>query len=95
MADLVNRDILKTLVPPSALNAENFQELAGKTYVEEVAAGKAIFKQGDVDKKSVYVLEGEIALTSSDGRATLVKSGTDTAKHPIGNFQPRKHTALA
>jgi len=95
MADLVNRDILKTLVPPSALNAENFQELAGKTYVEEVAAGKAIFKQGDVDKKSVYVLEGEIALTSSDGRATLVKSGTDVAKHPVGNFQPRKHTALA
>ena len=95
MAELVNRDILKTLVPPSALNAENFQELAGKTYVEEVSAGKAIFKQGDVDKQSVYVLEGEVALTSSDGRATSVKSGTDTAKHPIGNFQPRKHNAIA
>jgi CRP-like cAMP-binding protein len=95
MAALVDRDLLKTLVPPSALNAENFQELAGKTYVEEVAAGKAIFKQGDVDKQSVYVLEGEVAMTSSDGRATTVKSGTDTAKHPVGNFQPRKHTAIA
>ncbi|NIN36286.1 MAG: cyclic nucleotide-binding protein, partial [Gammaproteobacteria bacterium] len=82
-----DRDLLKTLVPPNALNAENFQELAGKTYVEEVAAGKAIFKQGDVDKQSVYVLEGEVAMTSSDGRATSVKSGSPTAKHPIGNFQ--------
>jgi len=68
--------------------------LAGKTFVEDIAAGKSVFKQGDVDKKSVYVLEGEIAMTSNDGRATTIRSGTDTAKHPVGNFQPRKHTAI-
>ena len=43
MSDLVDKTILKTFVPPSALNAENFQELAGKTFVEDIAAGKAIF----------------------------------------------------
>lgn len=95
MAELVNKDLLKTLIPPNALNADNFQELAGKTYIEEVGAGKAIFKQGDVDKQSVYVLEGEVTITSSDGRVSSIKAGTDTARHPIGNFQPRKHTAIA
>ena len=94
MPELVDKSLLKKLVPPSALNEENFQELAGKTFVEEIPAGKSVFKQGDVDKKAVYVLEGEIAMTSNDGRATTIRSGTDTAKHPVGNFQPRKHTAI-
>ena len=61
-ANLVDKSLLKSFVPPSALNAENFQELAGKTFVEEVAAGKTIFKAGDVDRKTVYLLEGEIAI---------------------------------
>ena len=95
MADLVDKALLKGLVPPSALNAENFQELASKTFVEMVPAGKTIFKQGDTDKQKVYVLEGEAALTSSTGEASLVKSGTPAAKHPIANHQPRKHTAIA
>lgn len=95
MAELVDKAVLKTLVPPSALNAENFQELAGKTYVEVVPPGKAIFKKGDVDKKKVYLLEGELSLTSDSGEASIVKSGTPAAKHPLGNQVPRKHTAVA
>ena len=94
MAELVDKALLKTLVPPSALNAENFQELAGKTYVETVPAGKTIFKQGDVDKQKVYLLEGEVTLTG-EGSASVVKSGTPAAKHPLGNHLPRKQNAIA
>ena len=93
MADLVDQTILKSLVPPSALNSENFQELAGKTYVESLPAGKVIFKQGDNDKKNVYLLEGEVIITSATGQPMVVKSGTPAAKHPLANQQPRKHTA--
>ncbi|HSR62099.1 MAG TPA: cyclic nucleotide-binding domain-containing protein [Gammaproteobacteria bacterium] len=95
MAELVDKAILKTLVPPSALNAENFQELAGKTYVEVIPAGKPIFKQGDTDKQAIYVLEGEVTLTSDSGEQTTVAAGTPEAKHPLANQQPRKHTATA
>ncbi|HKK15093.1 MAG TPA: cyclic nucleotide-binding domain-containing protein [Gammaproteobacteria bacterium] len=95
MADLVDKATLKTLVPPSALNAENFQELAGKTYVEVVPPRKAIFKQGDVDKKKVYLLEGEVTLTNDSGQKSTIKAGTPAAKHPLGNQLPRKHTAIA
>lgn len=95
MANLVDKVLLKTLVPPSALNAENFQELAAKTYVEVVPAGKAIFKQGDVDKQKVYLLDGEVTLTSTSGEASIFKSGTPNARHPMAHQQPRKHTAIA
>ncbi|MFQ5661032.1 MAG: cyclic nucleotide-binding domain-containing protein [Gammaproteobacteria bacterium] len=94
-ANLVDRSVLKSFVPPSALNAENFQELAGKAVIEEVAAGKAIFKQGEVDRKTIYLLEGEIELSSEGGGKSVVKSGTDVSKHPIANQQPRKQTGTA
>ena len=95
MADLVDKTLLKSFVPPSALNAENFQELAGKTFIEEVAAGRTIFKQGDTDKKTIYLIDGEIAISNDSGEASAISSGTQAGKHPIASFQPRRHTAIA
>jgi CRP-like cAMP-binding protein len=88
----IDKAVLKTLVPASSLNAENFQELAGKAIVEELPAGKVLFKQRDVDRKTVYLLEGEVTLVSEKG-TTVVKGGSDIAKHPLANHQPRQHTA--
>ena len=95
MADLVDKTLLKSFVPPSALNAENFQELAGKTFVEEIAAGRTIFKQGDTDKKTIYLIDGEVVLSNDSGEATSVSAGTQAGKHPLASFQPRRHTAVA
>ncbi len=92
---LVDKAILKTLVPPQSLNAENFQELASKTVVENVAAGRLLFKKGDTDRKNVYVLSGDIELIGADGKVTVVKGGTPDARHAIGNQQPRQVTAKA
>jgi hypothetical protein len=61
--------VLKTLVPAQSLNAENFQELAGKTVVEEVPAGRLVFKKGDTDRKAVYVLSGDVELVGDSGTA--------------------------
>ncbi|MCC7413626.1 MAG: cyclic nucleotide-binding domain-containing protein [Gammaproteobacteria bacterium] len=91
---LVDKSVLKTLVPPSALNAENFQELAGKAYVEDVAAGKVIFREGEVDRKTTYLLEGEVVLSSAKGNQAVI-GGTDVARHPLANQQPRPCTATA
>lgn len=92
--NLVDKGVLKSFVPPSALNAENFQELAGKAVVEELSAGKTIFKPGDTDRQTIYLVEGEIELTPEAGEKSVVKSGTDMARHPIGNQQPRRHRAV-
>ena len=95
MVELVDKALLKSFVPPSALNAENFQELSDKAIVEEVGAGKTIFSQGDTDKKTIYLIDGELTMTTDTGESTTVTSGTQAAKHPLANFQPRRHTAVA
>jgi CRP-like cAMP-binding protein len=92
---LVDKTLLKTFVPPSALNAENFHELSGKATVEDVPQGRAIFKAGEADRKTIYLIDGEVELTTEAGQKLLVRAGTEVARHPIANQQPRKHTAVA
>ena len=90
MADrqLVEKTVLTTLIPPNALNAGFFLELAGQAFVEEIASGKSIFKLGDRDRKTTYLLEGNVELQAEDGRTTRLTGGTDVAMHPIANLQP-------
>lgn len=92
---LVDKAVLKALVPPSSLNAENFQELARKAILEEVPSGRVIFKKGDLDRKSVYVLEGQVELVGEAGPESTITGGSPEAKHPIGNNQPRQLMARA
>lgn len=92
---LVDKSVLKTLVPINALNAENFEELAGKAAIEEIAAGKTIFKSGDIDRKTIYLLDGQVEVSDAEGQKTNVRGGSDVAKHPLANHQPRQHTATA
>lgn len=95
MPDLIDKNVLKTFVPASALNSENFHELAAKTFVEDVAAGKIIFKAGDADRKSIYLLDGQVEIVLGNGESNIVMAGTDIAKHALANKQPRKSTATA
>jgi CRP-like cAMP-binding protein len=90
---LVDKLVLKSLVPANSLNAENFQELAAKAFVEDALAGKTIFKIGESDRKATYLLEGQITLTDAAGKVVTVTGGSDVAKHPLANQQPRQQTA--
>ena len=92
---LLDKAVLKTLVPPQSLNHENFQELAQKAVVEDVAAGRDVFKKGDMDRKTVYLLEGELELRNDTGIAGVLRGGSKESKHPIANQQPRQVTAKA
>ena len=94
MADLIDKATLRGLVPTNVLNTENFEELAGKTYIEKVRQGETIFNEGDMDRKSVYLVEGRVDLSSGNDKMTVV-SGTEAAQHPLANHQPRQYNAIA
>ena len=92
---LVDKQVLKNLVPANALNAENFQELARKAVVEDISAGRVLFSKGDTDRKAVYLLSGDVELISDQGTQGVVKGGTEEARHPLANHQPRQMSARA
>ena len=92
----MEKDILKTLVPISSLTPENFRELASQAVIERLPAGSQLFKQGDHDSLSIYLLSGEVDLSSTNTNLSLhVAAGTDEARYALAQLKPRQYTGTA
>jgi CRP-like cAMP-binding protein len=89
-------EILRDLIPLNALTGDRFKEVTGSLVIEDIGAGSYLFGEGDRDNRSIYLLDGVINLLDSSGRVTgVVSAGTDPARYPIANQQPRITTARA
>ncbi len=88
---------LKAFEPISILSTERLEELQGMVDVEELGIGVSILREGDVDNQSVYLLDGDVQMTSvSDQNLnTIMTHKADDAKHPIAEGQPRQMTCTA
>jgi CRP-like cAMP-binding protein len=92
----VDRKLLQELVPLNAISQERFKEMSEKIVIEEVLAGKYLFRKGDQDNQSIYLLEGKVNLIDGFRKVTSeVEAGTDISRYPIANQQPRSLSARA
>jgi CRP-like cAMP-binding protein len=92
----VSVDRLKQLEPISALSDARLEELVSLSYVEKVGLGVSLFREGDVDNQTVYLLDGDVQMTSSDGRVDkLISSTSQEARFPLDDSQPRQVSATA
>jgi len=90
----LNNKFFKTLEPLSGLSADKLSELVNKSNVETIPAGRTLFRQGDKDKHSYYLLSGQIELhTSGENKTQTIKAKTPEAKYPIAQQLPRPYTA--
>ena len=78
----VDKRLLKALVPINALAPQHFNEIADKIIVEDLPAGRVIFKEGELDNRTIYLLAGEITLFSGTAQAGSVYGDTESARHP-------------
>ena len=95
MSKNVDRETLKTLTPLSGLKPENQAEIASKTELQELGAGRYLFKQGDSDKRTIYILKGEVELRKGDEVVRTIKGGSPESKHPLAPQSPRSVSARA
>lgn len=95
MSNRIDQQILRSLVPVCNLTNDNFNELLKNTVMESLPAGKILFKEGQADKKTYYLLEGEIQLRHKDGQSEIIRGGTKKALQPLAQKQPRQSTAIA
>ena len=92
----IDQNILHELVPLNALSPERFREVTEKIIIEEVPAGHYLFRKGDRDNQSIYLLEGKINLIDGFRKVTSeVEAGTDISRYAIANQQPRYLSARA
>jgi len=92
----VYKMMLQELVPLNALSPERFREVSEKIIIEEVLAGRYLFRKGDNDNQTIYLLEGSINLIDGFRKVTgEVEAGTDMSRYAISNQQPRSLSARA
>jgi len=87
---------LRNFVPLEKLSVDALNELIDKSIVEELPVGRVIFRQGEKDKRNIYLLEGQIELQiTGNTKPEVVKAKTLEAKYPLADTLPRPSTCRA
>jgi CRP-like cAMP-binding protein len=91
--ELIN--VLRSLVPISNLSKDNIELIAASSEIKSISKDYIVFNEGDNDEFAYYLLEGELELISTNNTNFHIISGTDDARYPLAQFQPRQYTAKA
>jgi CRP-like cAMP-binding protein len=91
----VDISILTAFSPLDGLKAENLHALARKTQIRELDAGRALFKEGDTEKRTFYLVSGTVELRNDERVMATIRAGTPEARPPLAPGVPRKFTARA
>ena len=90
----VDKTVLQTLEPIASLGKERVEELAALCFVENIPAGITLFHAGDNDNQTVYLLKGEVILSTDKGDKQLSLLGSsEDAQYAIADKQPRQLSA--
>ena len=87
---------LQQLEPLSALSKQRLEELLPLTEIKQLALGQSLFREGDVDNQIMYLLQGEVLMSSSDGKLELALSHkVAEARYPLDDSQPHMMSCVA
>lgn len=87
--------LLKTFAPLEGMKAENVHALAKKIHVRSMDSGRVLFKEGESDKRTYWLVKGMVEVRAGDRTAAMIKAGTPEARNPLTPGQPRKYTVRA
>jgi CRP-like cAMP-binding protein/rhodanese-related sulfurtransferase len=87
--------LLRSFSPLDGLKPENLQTLARKTVLRELSGGRVLFKEGDSDKRTFFLVSGVLELLKDDRSITVLRGGSPEARNPIAPFTPRRYSARA
>jgi rhodanese-related sulfurtransferase len=82
-ATRVTADTLKRLEPIRSLSPARLEELGELCYVDSAGANVDPFATRGMAGETVYLLQGELALTYRDGASVVLVGGSEEATHPL------------
>ena len=91
----VSTELLRGLSPLDGLKRDNLAALARKVQLREASPGQFLFKEGDTEKRTVYVISGTLELLDGGSVVGKVEGGSDFARNPVAPVYPRRVTARA
>jgi len=87
--------LLKTFAPLDGLKRDNLAALAKKVSVRTMSAGRNLFKEGDTDKRTIWLVGGMVEIREGDRTIAMIRGGTPEARNPLYPKTPRAVTARA
>ena len=86
---------IKDLIPINKLPSNLQARLLDQAQVLEVNKSRFLFKQGDKDNYSYFLLEGKIELLADNQGGDIIEGGSDRACYALARIQPRQFSAQA
>ena len=90
-----NVDLLKGFSPLDGLKRDNLAALARKVQLRELSPGEILFKEGDTEKRTFYIVSGLLELLDQGKVVGTVEGGSEFARNPIAQVFPRRVSARA
>ena len=88
-------DLIKMLVPVNELSPQSQNEVINIAKLFYHKKKDLVFKQGDKDSYTYYLLDGEIELLADKSVQSTLVSGTQSAMYAMARLQPRQYSAKA
>ena len=87
--------LVSHFVPINGLPAQYQNEIVNQSEVATYKKRQFVFKQGEHDNYSYYVLEGELELLADEQLVKQVSGGSDAARYAMAQLQPRQMSSKA
>ena len=88
-------DLLKSFSPLDGLKRDNLAALARKVQIRELSPQQLLFKEGDTEKRTIYIVSGALELTDQGKITEVIEGGTESARNPVSPMFPRRVSARA
>jgi CRP-like cAMP-binding protein/rhodanese-related sulfurtransferase len=87
--------LLRTFAPLEGMKRENLTALAKKVSVRTLNAGRVLFTQGETDKRTVWLVSGQLEIDDGQRKVGTLRGGSPEARNPISPQLPRRVTVRA
>jgi len=87
--------LLRRFSPFDGMKKDNLDALSRKISVVKLPANRLLFKEGDKEKRSYWLLSGLLELREAERTVAMIRAGTPEARNPLVAQLPRKFSARA
>jgi CRP-like cAMP-binding protein len=91
----LDTNLLKNFSPLDGLKRDNLVALARKVQIRELSPQQILFKEGDTEKRTIYVVSGSLELLDQGKVVEIIQGGKDNSRNPVAPLFPRRVSARA
>ncbi len=87
--------LLRKFSPLAGMKKENLVALARKVSISQLPANRLLFKEGDKDKRTYWLIAGLVELREGERTVAMIRAGSPEARNPLAAQSPRRLSARA